>query len=303
MDLLRSAMPNLSQTFKESFINYLNNPHSAKSKDKVVRSAFAIYEDAVTHNGLEPNKYIFHMYEITNQAIQGIKIKPELAKTLDDFIRTLSYSDLKQESQAFHVLNICYNLMSPKKSCLRDIIKNFLILQDKLRREDFIVTNRNFYGSFFLNNKDVSNVRGKKSVIDNLTMSVCNEVFKVSKASGEKFFPVSLDRKQKIQHIDRHIDWLSEKECGHILHNLLQTINPILSAQGNSDDIRDHAEYMTNSGKRSALMIHSFNDKWFFTFLAKIVKTIKEVLGIKTSAEHLLESSVDEAEKVGVTLK
>ncbi|KTD63581.1 hypothetical protein Lsan_1014 [Legionella santicrucis] len=296
-------MSNLSQKFRESFISYLKNPHSAKNKENFVNYAFAIYEDAVTHCGLEPDKYITYMFKMIKPAVQGIKISPDIAKKLDGFIRALSFSDLKKENQAFHVLNICYNLMSPKKSCLREVIKNFLILQDKLKREDFIVTNRKFSGSFFLSNADVSNVRGKKAVIDNLIMFVSNDVFKVSKEAGKQFFPVSFDAKQKIQYLEKHIDWLSEKECGRILYNLLQKINPILSAQGNSADIRDHAEYMTDSGKRSALMIHSFNDKWFFTFLAKMVKTIKEALGMKTSAEHLLEHSVDEAEKAGVTLK
>ncbi|KTD10823.1 hypothetical protein Lgra_1789 [Legionella gratiana] len=295
-------MSNLSQKFRESFISYLKNPHSAKSKENFMSYAFAIYEDAVTHCGLEPDKYINHMFKMIKPAVQGIKISPDIAKKLDGFIRTLSFSD-KKENQAFHVLNICYNLMSPKKSCLREVIKNFLILQDKLGQEEFIVTNRNFSGSFFLSNADVSNVRAKKSVIDDLIMLVSNEVFKASKETGEKFFPVSFDAKQKIQYIEKHIDWLSEKECGQILYNLLQKIKPILSAKGNSADIKDHAEYMTDSGKRSALMIHSFNDKWFFTFLAKMVKTIKEALGMKTSAEHLLENSVDEAEKAEVTLK
>ncbi|KTC92177.1 hypothetical protein [Legionella cincinnatiensis] len=296
-------MPNLSQKFRKSFISYLKNPHSAKNKETFVRCAFAIYEDAVTHCGLEPDKYISYMFEMIKPAVQGIKISPDTAKTLDGFIRTLSFSDLKKENQAFHVLNISYNLISPKKSCLREVMSNLLILQDKLKQEDFIVTNRKFSGSFFLSNSDVSNVRGKKSVIDDLIMLVAHEVFKASKEAGGKFFPVSFDVKQKTQYIEKHIDWLSEKECGQILHRLLQKINPILSAQGNSADIRDHAEYMTDAGKRSALMIHSFNDKWFFTFLAKMVKTIKEALGMKTSAEHLLENSVDEAEKVGVTLK
>ena len=120
---------------------------------------------------------------------------------------------------------------------------------------------------------------------------------------GDKYFKVFYDVNQKIQFIEKHIDSLSEDQCQQILYGLLQKINPILNAQCNPDEILDNAEKMTNSGKRSALKIHSFNDKWFFTFIAKMVKTIKEVIGIKTSVEHLLENSVDEAGKTGVTLK
>lgn len=295
-------MPNLSQNFRKSFLAYSKNPNSVKNKENLVNVAFAIYEDAVTKCGLEPDKYINHMHEIIKPAIHGIKVSPDTAKTLDGFIRTLSFSDSKKENQAFHALNIASNLTNPKKSCLREVINNFLILQDKLTKEDFIITNRNFAGSFFLSNSDVSNVRAKKSVIDDLIKFTSNEIFNKSREEGDKYFPISYNVNQKIQHIEKHIDSLSEKQCDQILSGLLQRINPILKAQGSPDDIRENAEYMTDSGKRSALMFHSFNDKYFFTFLAKMVKTIKEALGIKTSSEKLLENSVDEAKKSGVTL-
>lgn len=289
-------MPNLSQDFRKKFLAYSKNPNSVKNKENLVNAAFAIYEEAVTNCGLEPDKYISHMHEIIKPAIQGIKVSPNTAKTLDDFIRNLSFSDFKKENQAFHALNIAYNLTSPKKSCLREVINNYLILQDKLEKEDAIITNRNFAGSFFLSNSDVSNVRAKKSVIDTLIKFISNEIFNKSREEGNKYFPISY------QHIEKHIDSLSEKQCEQILSGLLQRINPILNAKGNSDDIRENAEYMTDSGKRSTLMIHSFNDKYFFTFLAKMVKTIKEAIGIKTSSEKILENSVDEAKKSGVTL-
>jgi hypothetical protein len=295
-------MPNLSQNFRKSFLAYSKNPNSVKNKENLINTAFAIYEDAVTKCGLEPDKYISHMHEIIKPAIQGIKVSPDTAKTLDNFIRNLSFSDLKKENQAFHVLNIASNLTNPKKSCLREVINNFLILQDKLKKEDDIITNRNFAGSFFLSNSDVSNIRAKKSVIDTLIKFTSNEIFNKSREEGDKYFPIPYDVNQKIQHIEKHIDSLSEKQCDQILSGLLQRINPILNAQGSPDDIRENAEYMTDSGKRSALMIHSFNDKYFFTFLSKIVKTIKEALGIKTSSEKLLENSVDEVKKSGVTL-
>lgn len=296
-------MPNLSENFRESFLAYSKNPHNDKNKANLVNYAFAIFEDAVNKCGMIPDEYLVHIFDIIKPAIQGIKVNPDLSKILDDFIRDLSFSELKTENQAFHVLNLAYNLTSPKKSCLREVIKNFLILQEKLTREDFIITNRNFAGSFFLNNLDVSNVREKKSVIDNLVKFVSDEVFNKSREDEDKFFPCSYNVNEKIQHIEKHIDSLSEKQCEQILSGLLQKINPILHAQSNPDDVRGDAENMTDFGKKRALKIHSFNDKWFFTFLAKIVKTIQETLGIKTTAERLLENLVADAKNAGVTLK
>lgn len=295
-------MMNLSQKFRRSFLPYSKNPHNIKNKENLVKAAFAIYEDAAASCGLDPRKYAIHMYNIIKPAIHGIKISPDITKTLNDFICNLRFSDLKSESQASDALDIVHYLTGQKKSCLREVINNFLILQDKLDKEDVIITNRNFNGSFFLNNSDVTKVRGKKSVIDNLIKLAYNEVFDKAGGKDKNCFPISVN--QKIQYIESHIDSLSEEQCDEILTNLLQKINLILNAQANPDDIKENAENMTDSEKRSALMIHSFNDNYFFTFFAKIVKTIQEALGIKTSAERLLKNSIDEAAKVvGVTLR
>ncbi|MDR3443065.1 MAG: hypothetical protein P4L65_08615 [Legionella sp.] len=296
-------MPDLNQKFRKAFLNYLKNPHHVKNQNDLVGSAAAIYKDTVSHCGIEPDKYIPPLYELIKSATKSIKLSPDLAKILDEFIRNLSDSELPEKSQAFVVLNIAHNLASPKKSCLREVINNFLITQDVLKKENNVITNRNFAGSFFLSNADVTNIRAKKSVIDNLIQSVSDGIFSKSRHDGQKFFPNVYDIEDSIKHIEKHIDTLSEKQCENILSSLLQKINPILSAQANPYDRREQAEYMTDCGKRSALKVHSFNDNWFFNFLAKMVKSIQEAIGIKTSAEELLENSVNEAEKSGITLK
>ena len=296
-------MPDLNPKFRKAFLNYVKNPHHVKNQNDLVGAAAAIYKDAVIHYGMEPDKYMPPMYEIIKSAAKSIKLSPGLAKILVEFIHNLSNSELPEESQAFVVLNVAHNLASPKKSCLREVINNFLITQDVLKKENNVITNRNFAGSFFLSNADVTNIRAKKSVIDNLIQSVFDGIFSNSRYDGEKFFPNVYDVEDSIKHIEKHIDTLSEKQCEDILSSLLQKINPILSVQANPDERREHAEYMTDSGKRSALKVHSFNDNWFFNFLAKMVKSIQEAIGMKTSAEELLENSVNEAEKSGVTLK
>ena len=119
-------MPNLSLNLRKSFLAYSKNSNSVKNKENLVNAAFAIYEDAEAKCGLVPDKYINHMYEIIKPAMQEIKISPDVAKTLDGFIRELSFADLKKENQAFHALNIASSLSSPKKSCLieLDFMKN-----------------------------------------------------------------------------------------------------------------------------------------------------------------------------------
>lgn len=288
------------KNFRKAFLAYVKAPHE---KGKLVDAACAIYNEANSKYGNKPDEYIPYIREQIKSAMQGIKLNLSTYNKFNNLIRGLGLSSSPKERQALQALTIASNLINPKKCCLREVINNFLILQNELFREDRIITNRNFAGSFFLNLSDVTNVRGKKSVIDNLLKSVSNEVFNESREEGSKYFPVPYNVNQKIQHIEKHIDSLSETQCNQILSGLIQKISPILHAQSNSDDITDNAESMTNSGKKSALKIHSFNDKWFFTFLAKIAKKIQEVLKIKTTAEHLLEYSVTEAENAGMTLK
>ena len=61
-------MPNLSQNFRKSFLAYSKNPNSVKNKENLINTAFAIYEDAVTKCGLEPDKYISHMHECRHRS-------------------------------------------------------------------------------------------------------------------------------------------------------------------------------------------------------------------------------------------
>lgn len=99
----------LSLSFRAALINYLKNPDDSGNKKYLAATAFAIYIDAVTTHGLEPDKYLPHIDEIVRPAISGIAIHPQVGKTLDSFNRELSYSDLTHENQAFHVLTLAYN--------------------------------------------------------------------------------------------------------------------------------------------------------------------------------------------------
>lgn len=189
-----------------------------------------------------------------------------------------------------------------KKECLKKIAHDFMVAQAGLDYEDRVLTNRNFAGSFFLENSDVVNLRAKKAVIDNIVKNIAYDVFSLSTNTNRKYLPVNFNTDQKIQHLESHIDTLSEEDSDFVLSELLGIIKPILAVQPDPTNRRDQYDYMDNSGKRSALQVHSFDDFWFFNFLSKLVQTIKQAMGIKTSEEKLLERSVDNAERVGVNL-
>jgi hypothetical protein len=293
-------MNKLSENFRIVFLAYSKNPNHSSNKAALVESAYKIYTNA-SQTDCAADAFIPKMWKIIKPALQGIEVDSTISETLNKLCRDLSNSNDDKEKTAFHALNIASVLINPKKSCLRKAISNLLILEEKLKKEDSIITNRNYYNSFFLSNSDVCNIRGKRSVINQLIDFTCEEVFDKSNEGNPKFIPISYTVNQKIQYMEKHIDYLSEKECTEILSYLVKKINPILNAQDNPGGIQYSAEGMTDSGKKSAIKIHSFNDKWYFTFLAKMVKIIQETLKIKTSAEHILENLVNEAKKINVT--
>lgn len=111
----------LSQQFRNALINYLRNPHDTKNQRALTSVSFAIYEDAAKKYGLEPDKYLAHMESIIKPAVSGIKIHPHLGEVLGSFKRELSWSDEREESQAFHALNMALemflrkNFINPEK--------------------------------------------------------------------------------------------------------------------------------------------------------------------------------------------
>ena len=178
------------------------------------------------------------------------------------------------------------------KKCLKKLVNDYLKIQDKLDKEISIVNDKYGAGSFFLSQSDVDHISAKKSVIDYLIKPVINEINEIT---SEKGFPYTADfgLEQKIQCMGDRINTLPEEQCKQVLSSFYKKIEPISSASA-PGEINTNADYMDDKGKRSALKAHSFNDKWFFTFLSQWIQTVKESLGIKTSAEILLENSVNE---------
>ena len=60
------------------------------------------------------------------------------------------------------------NLTNPKRVCLRELINSLVALEKELEKEITTLTNRHTAGSFFLSNKDINDIRDKKTVIDGI---------------------------------------------------------------------------------------------------------------------------------------
>ena len=202
---------------------------------------------------------------------------------------------------------------SAKKKCLKEIVRNFLTEFDKLAYVGRTTTNRNFDGSFFLSNSDVTRIMARKSVLDELFLPVAEGIFgkKVDNKNRGRghvmLFCNDTKTKGKIELLNKKIDEMSEEKAEEVLKGFLEKTAPIVNAKAVERGTQDRAEMMMGNKdkgitaydqKKSALMEHSFNDKWIFNFLAKLVKTVQEALGIKTSSEKLLEESREAASEV-----
>ncbi|ARG98014.1 hypothetical protein [Legionella micdadei] len=114
-------MYRLTQQFRESLINFLRDPENPANKTKLAAAAYAIYEEASTLYGSEPDKFMLHVDTRVKPAVKGIRIHPDLGKLLDNFNRELSLSDSVQERLAFHPLTLTYyeylkkNLLDPEQ--------------------------------------------------------------------------------------------------------------------------------------------------------------------------------------------
>ncbi|RUR09700.1 hypothetical protein [Legionella septentrionalis] len=188
---------------------------------------------------------------------------------------------------------------SPKKDCLKEITKNFLMELEKLEKIEHHTTNINFYSSWFVSNADVARIRARKAVVDEIFKPIHSEIFKLTKDKKPDFFPLNYSQEQKIALIQNRINLLTEQQAGVILGNFMKSTEEIVNASVvERSKIIDSTMGMTGMDERkSALKEHSLSDNWVFTFLAKLVKIIREKLGTKTTSETLLEESRDKAAK------
>ncbi|WP_133127817.1 hypothetical protein [Legionella nagasakiensis] len=192
---------------------------------------------------------------------------------------------------------------TPKKDCLKEIVRNFLTELDKLDYIDRVTTQRNFDGSAFLNNADVTRIRARKAVVDELFLPTVEQILDLKSPDPsrgtEMLFRVGTKTDAKIAQLNEMIDAMDEEKAGKILTDFLKRTEPIVNAQDvERDKYQDRSAGMTQDQKKSALKEHSFSDNWVFNFLAKLVKTVRETLGIKTSSEKLLDESREAASEL-----
>ncbi len=184
---------------------------------------------------------------------------------------------------------------STKKECLDKLCENFLRELDKLDHSSRVLRDRNSDGSFFLNNDDVSNIERRQKVMEFLFKPVVNKIHATSHAEQgvKKFISTNYNLEQKIAHLKQHINTLSEDECGDVLTHFLDKTNAWKNDK-TQESTSDYPESMSTEQRSDVLSAHSFNDSWIFTFLAKLILQIEQVLGMKTTSEKLLDETEEE---------
>ncbi len=178
----------------------------------------------------------------------------------------------------YYTMHMNKKVLTPTQG-LQKIVENVFVELNMLEKSAAIVRHRNFHGSFFLNNLDVTKIEERTSKIRSLSDFLKNEVFTaINKKTPDKpknFLPIdkSLDEKIKIMH--QEIATLSDKDLQAILDKLLkEKIKPLLETQ-----------------KDNVLAHHAYNPAYFFTFISKIIQIAKNTLGLKTSSQKLIEES------------
>ncbi|WP_058533566.1 hypothetical protein [Legionella saoudiensis] len=120
---------NLAAQFRATLINYLKEPTNIENQKALTAASFAIYSDAITACGIEPDKYMEHIDAMIGPALKGIRIHPHAGAILDAFYNDLSWSDLRRENQAFHVLTLAHN-----NYLLKNLLNPTQLAQKKLER-------------------------------------------------------------------------------------------------------------------------------------------------------------------------
>jgi len=163
-------------------------------------------------------------------------------------------------------------MATSSKDFLKRIAKNFLHELEKLDKSDQQVRSRNFKRSIFLSTVDVIRIETRKKTIKTLfDENIQSPIAKIDKG----FISIYHDLEEQVKSINVRIESLTDAKCCEILKNLKIKAESVLGESTKSGDISTHA----------------FNDKWVFTFLAKMIQSINEFLGIKTSSEKLLDES------------
>ncbi len=208
------ADKDISNSFKESLLNYLSSPSDPSKIETLKKYALIIYSAAV-----KSDKHHFdHISDTIQASLVGLTFNNECINAVDNLLRK------EEDHRIFDVLNIAHNKIKsalkptatdtiqlknnclakldwqannasssssktpvaspvslPKSAaepqeCLRKVIGVFLQTQGKLETEIREITQRNATGSFFLSQKDVIGIKAKKGVIDEIIESIIKEI-------------------------------------------------------------------------------------------------------------------------------
>lgn len=282
----------LKRNFRKTFKEFLNKPNQ-KNKEALLACSKDMYDWSIDKNGTKEDGFTPPLLTLVKESIQGLAVSTEQAESLN----TLLFMQAQPESghaddSSYVALATAYDLIAPKRTCLKEVIKKLFLMTEKLDQEMKVLRDIKAKGSFFIGKNDIDRLSAKKDVIENLLYQSVKDIWNKSRRYEEKC--VGGTTEKEIERMNKHIDTLTQTECETILFELQKRITPILNP---NDPDYERRTRDTNAQQRSALQVHSFNDSFFFTFLSKLVQCIQEALGLKTDAEILLESSMEAINK------
>lgn len=210
------------------------------------------------------------------------------------------------------------NDIKAQKECLKKIFKELLIAEYKLNKAKDAVKcinsiDGNTRNSFFVNNEDVTDAQKKLNAITQLINNFKKIAFQNEQHTRSTLDFRTLDA--HIKSINKSIDNIGDNKIQKILIDINnglvallksgeQVMNDLSSEEvvpqnGQNNEARyenyDTSDLITSQEQHKILKVHTFDDTWYFTFLAKLFMIINNALGIKTSEEELLETLQKEA--------
>lgn len=289
--------------FKSNLMDFLANPGDKNKRQALIDAVLLI------HKTPNPTKYAYYQYIQSNliEVLYDVQLNAAQQRSLFSVINDHQLWE-RGARKPSDILRAAHIIFTENKNrdlsaqCLINIVQDLLDMQKKLEDEDNIVRSKNFHQSFFpfFKNSDVNAITAKKYVIEALCESLLKSIV--------NNFPLKLAREQKINFAKEVISTLEYEEINLILKTFIDTqVRPILEKPPGTTTIYSDNRMKTAplEAKHRALQLFSYGvkDSWFTIFLTNMVNKVCQILGIKTDAEKLLESTEQKVAQLGIKIR
>lgn len=188
--------------------------------------------------------------------------------------------------------------VATKKDALKKIAADLLCEKSKVDNAYRNTLDLNFYHDVpLIDNSDCERIKRRKDVIDAVYQELFNAIAPFSTAD-QKYIPVSGNLQE---HINKHIDTLDEKQAEAALKSFTDEnsfISQLTQPMDKSEMVKpDCSPFSTDKKDQakniSAIRGHTIDGGWALSFFSKIINLAKEALGVKTSSEKVLDSTME----------